>query len=430
MRPAHPDVVPAQNDVSEFPAAPPGPLAGLTVVELGRFASAPSCATLLADWGAHVIKIEPPEGDPARGPGSVSSGSVLNPRFDVHNRSRQSVALDLTRPAAVAAAHRLVHTADVLVTNLRPSALRRIGMDAPTVRALSPRLVYGHITGYGLDTARADVRSYDHGAFWSYTGLADLFTGPHGEPPQPAGGLGDRASGGMLAAGILAALFARAQSGAGDYVTTSLVTTGLWLAASDAADALATGAHRPTERLRPPVPTVNCFRTRDARWLWLQVMLPARDWPQLVTVLGAPQLDEDPRFRGGTPDRLKGQGPALVAALDEIFAQRTLAEWGTRLDQAGLTWAPVRTLGDTLNDDQIRGSSGLRTIRRRNGGDYQAINTPITFGGTEPAAGFEAPLAGEHTEAVLTELGYTATEIASITRPADDHPTAATVEML
>jgi crotonobetainyl-CoA:carnitine CoA-transferase CaiB-like acyl-CoA transferase len=429
MRLAQHDVVPAQNDVSECREGPPGPLAGLTVVELGRFASAPSCATLLADWGARVIKIEPPLGDPARGPGSVSSGSVPNPRFDVHNRSRQSIALDLTRPADVAAAHRLVQAADVLVTNLRPSALRRIGMDAPTVRALSPQLVYGHITGYGLDTARADVRSYDHGAFWSYIGLADLFTGPDGEPPQPAGGLGDRASGGMLAAGILAALLARGRSGVGDYVTTSLVTTGLWLAASDAADALLTGAHRPTERLRPPVPTVNCFRTLDARWLWLQVMLPARDWPELVAALGAPQLDEDPRFGGGDPDRLKRNGAALVTALDEIFARRTLADWGARLDRSGLTWAPVRTLVDTVNDDQIRGSSALRTIRRRDGGDYQAINTPCTFGGAGPAAGFEAPVAGEHTKAVLTELGYSAPEIAAIISPADDHPTTATVEM-
>jgi crotonobetainyl-CoA:carnitine CoA-transferase CaiB-like acyl-CoA transferase len=406
-----------------------GPLAGLRVVELGRFASAPSCATLLADWGADVVKIEPPGGDPARGPGSVSAGHVLNPRFDVHNRSRRSMVLDLTDPATVEAAHRLVRTADVLVTNLRPSALRRLRMDAPTLRALHPGLVYGHITGYGLDTARADIRSYDHGAFWSYSGLADLFAGPDGEPPQPSGGFGDRASGAMLAAGILAALYSRVRSGVGDYVTTSLVTTGLWLAASDASDALATGAHRATKRLQPPIPTVNCFRTLDGRWLWLQVMLPAQDWAALVTALGAPWLDADPRFQGGTPDRLNRHGESLVTALDEIFAQRTLADWSARLDGAGLTWAPVRSLHDILNDDEIRRSSALRVIRRRNGGQHQAINSPCSFGSVTAPSGFESPLAGQHTEAILTQLGYTRAEITAINGPAGCHPTAPTVEV-
>ncbi len=413
-------VVPWDDAVRDSVVAAP-PLDGWTVVELGRFASAPSCATLLADWGATVIKIEPPEGDPARGPGSVAAGVVANPRFDLHNRSRRSVALDLTRPGPVAAAHRLIGAADVFLTNLRPSVLARLQMDAPTLCEVNPRLVYGQITGYGLDHDRADVRSFDHGAFWSYSGVADLFAGPDGEPPQPAGGLGDRASGALLAAGVLAALLRRTTTGQGDHVATSLLSTGTWLAASEVSDALLAGSRRANDRRQPLIPTLNCFRTVDGRWLWLQVMHPARDWPALLGALDAAWLDDDPRFRGGAVPRAAGPVAALVEALDEIFAQRSLTEWGERLDGAGLTWAPVRSVDDMVRDATARGGA-FRTIRRPDGHEYQAVDTPCSFASWRSTTGVAAPAVGEHTADVLGALGYSADEIAEFV-PAE--PTAA-----
>ena len=168
-----------------------GPLSGIRVIEAGRFASAPSCATILADWGAEVIKLEPPGGDPARGPGSLSPagpGQRVNPRFDVHNRTRRSVTLDLAAAGGRGVAHRLIATADVFLTNLRQPALERLELDGATLRGLFPRLVYAQVTGYGAGDAE-NLRSYDHGAYWSYSGVAAMFAGSDGEPPQPAGRL-------------------------------------------------------------------------------------------------------------------------------------------------------------------------------------------------------------------------------------------------
>ncbi|HEV7886663.1 MAG TPA: CoA transferase, partial [Acidimicrobiales bacterium] len=178
------------------------PLEGVKVLEAGRFAAGPACATVLADWGAEVVKIEPPTGDPARGPGSANG---KNPRFDLHNRSRRSVALDLTDPDNAETARKLLQWADVFVTNMRPAALARLGLDWDTAHAANPALVYAQLNGYGVESEARDWPSYDHGAFWSFSGAADSYRGEDGTPPQPAGGLGDRTAGTALAGAIAAA---------------------------------------------------------------------------------------------------------------------------------------------------------------------------------------------------------------------------------
>ena len=237
----------------------------------------------------------------------------------MHNRTRRSVALDLSVPVGRGVARRLITAADVFVTNLRQKALTRLELDSTTLRAAAPQLVYAQVTGYG-DADEENRRSYDHGAFWSYSGMAALFRDSAGTPPQPAGGMGDRASGSALAGAVCAALFARQRTGRGEHVSVSLLSTAMWLMASDAADALRTPAPaRGNDRLSAPIPTVNCFRCADGRWLWLQSMLPERDWDALLTALDARWLDDDPRFSGGD-GRLLAQGrAALTEALDEIF---------------------------------------------------------------------------------------------------------------
>ena len=405
-------------DVSGTAASPPGraeppPLADVRVVEIGRFASAPSCATVLADWGADVVKIEPPGGDPARGPGSITSvgGPPVNPRFEVHNRSRRSVVLDLQRPEGRTVADRILAGSDVLVTNLRPDALERLRLDAATVRAQHPRLIVAQISGYDLATSQAGERSYDHGAYWSYAGVASLFAASDGEPPQPAGGFGDRAAGSMLAGAVAAALFRRSRTGEGSHVTTSLVNTGLWLMASDVSDVVATGRpHRSPDRRRASIPTVNCFRTADARWLWLQVMHPEQDWPALIAALDAPWLDEDPRFQGGNLRRLKANQEPLVELLDEVFRAHTLAEWRARFATHGITWAPVRTLEEAVGDDEVRRSSAFVEFDDDDGVHHVSVNTPCAFDGTTRPAS-RAPQIGENTDEVLASFGVSEGEI-------------------
>jgi len=381
-----------------------GPLAGIRVVEAGRFAAAPSCATVLADWGADVIKLEPPDGDPARGPGSRAVGEHrVNPRFDVHNRSRRSVALDLTTESGRGDAHRLVATADVFVTNMRPSALVRLGLDIATLRGAHPRLIYAQVTGYGLDDP--DERpSYDHGAFWSFSGMADLFRDGSGTPPQPAGGMGDRATGAVLAGGVSAALFRRERTGDGDHVAVSLLRTAMWLMASDVADALRDpDADRPVDRKAASIPTVNCFRCRDGEWIWLQSMHPDQDWDRLLAAIDAQWLDDDPRFRGGDPHKLAASRTQFVETLDEIFRKHTAAEWYRRLSDADLVVAPVQRLAAAVRDPLVAASGALRTMNAPDGTPYLTVNSPCGFG-TDLAEGAPAPRMGADTAAVLAEL--------------------------
>jgi crotonobetainyl-CoA:carnitine CoA-transferase CaiB-like acyl-CoA transferase len=392
------------------------PLTGVKVVEAGRFAAGPSCATVLADWGADIVKLEPPDGDPARGPGSlVGEGGTRNPRFELHNRSRRSVAIDAKTPQGQAAAQRLVGAADVFVTNLRPGALGRLGLDPDVICDLYPRLVYAQINGYGVASVAADEASYDHGAFWAYSGIASTFEDDHGVPPQPNGGLGDRSAGAMLAGAVGAALFDRERTGQGSFVSISLLATGVWMLGSDVSDALVSGrSHRSTDRRYAAVPTLNCFRAGDGRWFWLQMMVPERQWASLVDALEAPALEEDPRFRGGDAKRLSASSVALVETLDEIFRSRPMVEWETRFHARGIPFALVHSIGEMVADPVADDSGGFKHVLI---GDvrHRVVASPVEFHGTVPVTDRPAPRVGEHTVEVLSEVGLSAEEIEALT---------------
>ncbi len=394
------------------------PLTGVHVVELGRFAAGPACATLLADWGADVVKVEPPSGDPARGPGSVGDATAasqpVNPRFDVHNRTRRGLALDLTHPDGGAAFDRILDKADVFVTNLSPVALEHLAIVPAELRQKHPRLIVAQISGYDLATPAARHRSYDHGAYWAYSGAASLFAASDGQPPQPAGGFGDRAAGSILAGAIAAALYTRERTGRGSYVTTSLVNTGLWLMASDVSDILATGrSQRHTDRRDAGIPTINCFPTADGRWLWLQIMVPEDHWHTLLRALDAEWLDDDPRFSGGDSTKLRAARGPLIELLDEIFRDRPLAEWEKRLTEHGITWAPVRSLEEVVSDPAVRASSAFIDVGADNG-THVSINTPCGFAELPSRPATRAPQVGEHTADVLGDYGFTTPEIEAL----------------
>jgi crotonobetainyl-CoA:carnitine CoA-transferase CaiB-like acyl-CoA transferase len=407
------------TEVAPSPAGGPVdlPLHGVRVIELGRFAAGPACATLLADWGADVVKVEPPSGDPARGPGSVADAAVghpANPRFDVHNRTRRGLALDLSLAAGRAAFHRILDQADVFITNLSPAALEHLAIVPADLHEQHPRLIVAQISGYDLATPAARNRSYDHGAYWAYSGAASLFASPDGEPPQPAGGFGDRAAGSILAGAIGAALYRRERTGRGSYVTTSLVNTGLWLMASDVSDILATGhSGRKADRRSAGIPTLNCFRTADGHWLWLQLMVPENQWNALLRALDAEWLDDDPRFSGGDSAKLQAARIPLIEVLDEIFRGRPLPEWEKRLTEQGITWAPVRSLEEAVTDPAIRASSAFVEI---SSGDstHLSINTPCAFAGLASRRATRAPWVGEHTSDVLAAFGYTPPQIEAL----------------
>jgi crotonobetainyl-CoA:carnitine CoA-transferase CaiB-like acyl-CoA transferase len=396
------------------------PLEGVKVLEAGRFAAGPACATVLADWGADVIKIEPPTGDPARGPGSAkrdgatSDEREVNPRFDLHNRNRRSVAVDLLTPEGREIGHKLLGWADVFVSNMRPAALARLGLDWDTARAANPGLVYAQLNGYGVESTAKDEPSYDHGAFWSFSGAADSYRAADGTPPQPAGGLGDRTAGTALAGAIAAALFQRQRTGEGRRVSTSLLATAFWMMGSDVADALGVGhVVRAPLRTGNKYPTLNCYRSADDRWFWLQLMVPERHWAALIAALDAPWLDEDPRFSGGGHTKLAASAPALINALDDIFATRKWDDWQARFRQHGVWHAPVLSVEEAVGSAE-GASSGAFVDVNDEFGARRVLNTPCTFHGTPLSAPRPSPTVGEHSASVLEGLGLKAGDIAAL----------------
>ena len=378
-----------------------GPLEGIKVVELGVWVAGPAAGGILADWGADVVKIEPPTGDPGRLFGRMLGlDDDANPPFEMDNRSKRSVVLDLTTDGGVATARQLLATADVFVTNVRPDALARLDLDYEKVAALNPRLVYGLITGYGETGPEANRPAYDVAAFWARSGVADLLTRPGDSPPFQRGGMGDHMTGMTLAAAINAALVARARTDEGQLVTTSLYRQGAYTVSFDLNTFLQTG--RPIaigQRETMFNPCMNNYLTADGRRLWIVGLEADRHWPSLCRAVGHPEWLSDKRFTTARDRAINSR--ELIATLDEIFATKTLAEWAEAFDnEPDLFWSPVNSMEDVLADEQFHAAGGL--VDGPDGGPM--IATPADFHGTPWAPRSAAPKLGEHTDEILAQL--------------------------
>ena len=278
-----------------------GPMEGIAVVELGVWVAGPAAGGILADWGADVIKIEPPAGDPARMFGrmlGIEDG--LSPPFEMDNRGKRSIVLDLTTDAGRVTAIELLSGADIFLSNVRPAALRRIGLDFETVAAANPRLVYGLITGYGERGPDADRAAYDVAAFWARAGLAHLLTRPGDTPPFQRGGMGDHSAGMTLAAAVCAALVARTRTGKGQLVSTSLYRQGAYTVSFDLNTFLMTG-HSIAIGQRETMgnPCMNNYVAGDGRRFWIVGLQGDRHWPALCRAVGRSDWLADARFGTG-----------------------------------------------------------------------------------------------------------------------------------
>ncbi|WP_099025152.1 CaiB/BaiF CoA transferase family protein [Mycolicibacterium palauense] len=380
-----------------------GPLNGIRVVELGVWVAAPATGGILADWGADVVKIEPPAGDPARMFARMLGAGGVNPPFEMDNRSKRSVVLDLATESDRAVAVELLTGADVFVTNVRPAALARLGLDYETVSRHNPGLVYGLITGYGLTGPDADRPAYDVAAFWARAGIADLLSRPGESPPFQRGGMGDHSAGMTLAAAVCAALVSRADTGAGQMVTTSLYRQGAYTASFDLNTLLLTG-HSIALGQRETMgnPCMNNYRTGDGRRFWIVGLEAERHWPALCGAVGRTDLMTDPRFATAR-DRAVNAG-ALISELDALFATKTLAEWTAIFDaEPEFFWSPVNSIDDVLADEQFHAAGGVVHVPDGDAG-VPMIATPADFLGTPAEPRSPAPALGQHTEEVLAEL--------------------------
>jgi crotonobetainyl-CoA:carnitine CoA-transferase CaiB-like acyl-CoA transferase len=380
-----------------------GPLDGVKVVELGVWVAAPATGGILADWGADVVKVEPPSGDPARMFGRMLGiAEDVNPPFEMDNRSKRSVAVDLTSESGRESVLGLLRTADVFITNVRPAALRRLGLDFETLAAENARLVYGLITGYGTVGPDADRAAYDVAAFWARAGLAHLLTSPGGDPPFQRGGMGDHSVGMTLAAAVCAALVSRAQTGRGQLVTTSLYRQGVYTISFDLNTFLLTG-HQIAIGQRESMgnPCMNNYTAGDGRRFWIVGLQGERHWPALCRCVGRQEWRSDDRFATG---RSRAANAAeLIAELDAIFATKTLAEWAQIFAaEPDLFWSPINSLEDVVSDDQFHAAGGAVYVPDGTG-SIPMVATPADFHGTPCAPRSAAPRLGEHTDEVLAD---------------------------
>lgn len=374
-----------------------GPLHGVKVVELGVWVAGPAATGIMADWGADVVKVEPPTGDPQRavfGALGVADQSGVPP-FEIDNRGKRSVIADLRHPEGMATLMTLLTDADVFVTNVRPAGLGRLGLDPETLTKKFPRLIYGVVTGYGTEGPDVDRAGYDIGAFWARSGLAHTTVAPDELPPAIRSGQGDHTTALSLVSGVMAALFDRERTGRGRVVSTSLLRTGMYTLGWDIGVFLRFGKRQSTKPNREnPAPMMNCYRAGDGRAFWLLGLEADRHFPGLLAAIGRPDLAEVENFKNARARSLNAA--EFTAVLDAHFATQSYEHWTAQFDVHDVWWAPLNSIAEAVVDEQVLASGAIVDMTPRAGeAPYRAVNSPVDFSGYAPTYG-PVPALGEH----------------------------------
>ena len=387
---------------------------GLKVLDCASFIAAPAAATVLSDFGADVIKIEPPgSGDPYRNLPNLPGYPVSahNYAWMLEARNKKSLALDLAKPEAQAVLHRLVAEADVFITNFPPSVRDKLGLTYATLAPLNARLIYASFTGYGEKGEEANKPGFDSNAYWARSGLMDLVRADlNTTPARSVAGMGDHPCAMAFYGAIVTALYKRERTGEGSYVQSNLMANGVW-AASVLAQAKLCGAtfgeRRPRERALNAV--TNHYKCRDGRWIILSLLNEERQWPTLARCIGRDDLIADERF--ATKAGRHARSLDLIHIFDEVFATKDLAEWRGVLDGNGLVFGVVGILDDIPDDQQMLDNEVLVPFENDT---MLTINSPIWVDGARKVQPRKPPGIGEHSDEILRKAGYDDAAIATL----------------
>src|SRR5271156_1015395 len=383
---------------------------GLRVVELASFIAGPGAAVILSDFGADVVKVEPPTGDTWRIGHKIPPQPQAKDPYPFHlaNRNKRGLSLDLKSPSARQVLERLVKWADVLIVNTPHPARKRLKLEYDDLVDWNPRLIYADVTGFGQKGPDASLPGFDITSYWARSGLLAMTRDAGAPPTWPVAGSGDNATPVGLYSAIVTALYRRERTGKGSYVTTSLLAEGVWSASVSIQAALCEAKFfAQHDRKNPANAALNVYKASDGTWF---VLLVTPDKLAAVAkAIGRPDLLTDPRF--SDPAKLVENMPALTEILDDVFGSKSMAQWREVFDGVHVTFGALRGPEEVINDPQLRANDIVVPLEGAGDKLTSTISSPINVHGVAKVPAKRAPALGEHNEAVLKELGFSASEI-------------------
>jgi len=390
-----------------------GILSGIRVIDCGTYIAAPAAATVMSDFGAEVIKIErPPFGDPYR----YLSQNPAMPVSDLHycwildGRNKKSLALNLARDEGRDALLKLVKTADVFITNYPAPVVRKLRLSYEELRAIQPKLIYAHITGYGDAGEHAERAGYDATAYWARSSLMYTVHNGDAEPALSPAGFGDHPTAMSLFGGIMLALYARDRTGEGTKVSTSLMANGAWSQSCTLQAAMCGATFLPRATRKTAYnPIINHYVSRDGKRFLLCCLDPPKDWPALCKVLKLDDLVDDENV--ATPEGRKEHRAFVIERIDRAAAQHDMADLAEQFHAHDIIWAPVATITEAASDPQMEANGVYAEVEHPGRGMLRTVNSPVNLQGFPKAKPVRAPGIGEHTKELLLQLGYSAGEI-------------------